>query len=701
MIRRVGLLAALLMVLAIGYLILRPQAAPAFHPAARFVNSWMAPAPRTIGYNVATLRDETRFVLQTPTHALVLVGDVQVPPGGRVTQMIELRKMFNAAARVALVPHYRRGTVRTKLPLALADVAPGEERPKALLDVQLPPELAGEIVGIDVEAFAVDIGSDSEQRTGAAQIPRNAYLSFAIGIVQPEPAPAAVEFIVRTCRADDCRPLFSEIVQARAGEDNDWLERRVSLADLAGETVSLSFETRRRSGDGASFPLWANPTIYAPEKTGRDSPNVILLSIDTLAAQHLGFQGYGFDTAPFLAQLGQGGTVFDRCVAAATTTPQSHMTMLTGVQPCVHGVIIGTEEASPSLVTLAEALRAQGYETGAVTEDGWLGYEHGFGRGFDVYAENKSADIMAPTGQVDATFARARRWLEENRDKRFFLFLHTFQVHDPYSPPEAYRQLFTERDGKEVTAESPRAVRDSVAYDQEIRYTDDEVRKLFAFLEERGLAENTVFIVTSDHGEEFLQHGLYGHGATFYEEVTHVPLLFRGPGIAAGQRLATPVAHVDLMPTILELAGVAPPSQGMGTSLAALLRGEAAPPAMAHRPLYGESRVEVAIDSKFEPIPITPPGFLVQRGLEKLARYRRDGGFAYEYYDLATDPGEQHNRFADNPQGVAELKPLVDGYENLCLAAALNAGDTSPGQQQKIPLDPAAQEKLRALGYLK
>src|SRR5262249_48030325 len=135
---------------------------------------------------------------------------------------------------------------------------------------------------------------------------------------------------------------------------------------------------------------------------------------------------------------------------------------------CVHGLTTGTEVIPTWLVTLAEALRGAGVETGAVTEDGWLSISHGFGRGFNSFSENISPNVMQPTGQVDLTFAKAAKWLEHTGHKSFFLFLHTFQFPDPYAPPSRYRQFFGTQDGQPATEDSPRPVRERADYDREI-----------------------------------------------------------------------------------------------------------------------------------------------------------------------------------------------------------------------------------------
>jgi len=463
---------------------------------------------------------------------------------------------------------------------------------------------------------------------------------------------------------------------------------------------------------GASYglPVWSDPTLFVrpgaePGPAAGDFPgryNVLLLSIDTLAARHLGAHGYPRATSPFVdAWFGEGGTIFERCYTAATTTGPSHMTLFTGLSPSVHGVhgrtyFRGLPEAVP---TLALAFARAGFATGAVTENGPMGAYRGFSRGFGSYKENKSAAVRDIQGHVETTLEAGRAWLERNRDKRFFLFLHTFQVHAPFAPPPAYRKLFA-GDGLDAAREIgvPPKLR-AVRYDREIRYTDDALRSFLEGLERDGLLADTLVILLSDHGEEFAEHGLLGHGAGIYDEVLHVPLMLRGPGVPAGRRVPVPVSHVDFTPTVLELAGVKGPAPGAGRSFAPLVAGspEAEPPAPA---IYSEAWARHTFrvtDGKLERVPVEAPILVVRQGTRKLVRYPGPPP-SDVYFDLATDPGEQQPLPAEGDEAAA-LGALLDAYvaEGQRGRAAVLAGEEAvPG----APLDAERREKLRALGYL-
>ena len=364
-------------------------------------------------------------------------------------------------------------------------------------------------------------------------------------------------------------------------------------------------------------------------------------------------------------------------MSASAVTAPSHMTMFTGLQPSAHGVKTGFEVLPQEISTLAEMLRPAGITTAAFTENGFISASLGFARGFDSFRE----DTSSYEGAVERTFAGAAAWLERHRDERFFLFVHTYQVHSPFTPPERYAALF------EQPERLPRTV---ALYDREIRFVDDELRRLLASLEASGLADDTVVVLTSDHGEEFLDHGLLGHGGHLYQESVAVPLIFRGPGVPAGRRVETPVAQADLMPTILAIFGLSPPPRSHARSLLGLLRGveDAGPP----RPLYSEGHAHR------QPAPggwrrFESPTFAVRLGARKLIREPGDG--RAELYDLTADPDERRNLLEQEPGAASELGELLERYLAEHRAAAGRAG-AAPAPL----LDPEREQKLRALGYL-
>ena len=657
-----------------------------------------------------TVADDVRGTLSPPkSRPLLYIEDLAVPASRELEFDQEVNGALSAAKQLLLEIMIKRNGSWVKLPSQTAAIRWDGTKPRASLRIQLPPEMQeGEPTGVHVLAYARMCAGWRSHETAAKRIPAGAVLEFGIGLAEPGRFGEAAEFQVDACvPGQPCQPIFAESVGPSSPTYQDWGDRRIDLRRFADKDVSFRFRTRGISDEAFRvLPAWADPAVYAPDQARDDEWNVILVSLDTLGAGHLGTYGYEHETAPALTErFAKGGTVFGRCVAAATSTSPSHMAIFSGRQPSANSVTTGVEALPEFLDTITQKIRAAGVKTGAVTEDGWLGVQHGFGRGFDSYVENKSPDMMTPTGQVTLTLEKGRKWLERNREKNFFLFLHTFQVHHPYEPPEVYRGKFPTIGGKAIDAGAPRHLQEHRAYDQEIRFTDDELAKFFQSLEREGLWKNTVVIVLSDHGEEFGEHGWLGHGTHLHEEVTHVPLMMAGGPVAVGRRDDRLVSHVDVPPTILEFFHLPPIPGGDGRSLVPLLRADAGKsdaPAWPERMLFSESWGGKSKDLNYVEYEFDRPAFSVRQGSRKLSRYRTPDGFRYEYYDLATDPAERTDLYLAHAADAADLKQALDGYEAACLArlaAARSEAEAAPVQQAP-QMDPRQNEKLKALGYL-
>ena len=233
-------------------------------------------------------------------------------------------------------------------------------------------------------------------------------------------------------------------------------------------------------------------------------------------------------------------------------------------------------------------------------------------------------------------------------------------------------------------------------YDREIRYLDDQLREFFEALGALGLARDTLVVVTSDHGEEFMEHGDVGHGPHLNAEVTHVPLLLAGPGVARGRRLMQPLGHVDLMPTLLELAGIPLPEAAMGRSFAHQLRAHAQAAAEDAVPLYAEAW-------HFGPVARLGPPLAVRVGHRKLIRTPTTAGAAYEYYELARDPREERNLFGTAGAATSDLEERIERYAAEVAARVAKRRDersARPGAADEPVIDPDREAKLRALGYI-
>lgn len=340
-------------------------------------------------------------------------------------------------------------------------------------------------------------------------------------------------------------------------------------------------------GDGKETPPAPAPGVVIPRATR----GYILISIDTLRADHLGCYGYPKPTSPFLDSLAKRATLFEEAYAQYPSTLVSHMSMLTGLHPREHGVYPPNSVLSDRIEILPEVFQRAGFRTGAFTEGGFLRARYGFRRGFDVF----SAQDRQGARKIKATFTRATRFLEGLKpEDRFFVFVHTYAVHTPYDAPPRYREPFWS--GAEppnaIPATGPGLTRHNATgelleppvvdwltalYDAGIRQTDEVVRDFFADLDRLGLADDVTVIVTADHGEELQDHGKLSH-TRLYRETLHVPLLVIHPDQRSAVRHGGVVQLLDLPSTLYDLARLKPRDRTSGTSRAGFL-GTGAEPA--------------------------------------------------------------------------------------------------------------------------
>jgi len=654
----------------------------------------------------ATIDRDTRPVLRGwPELRIYDQRNLSLPVDGRLALRIPVPEALRGHASLVLEVFARGNprldSYRREFAGELAVEGAGDAAALAL-ELRLDPQRAWRAHGArpEVSVFAIARARPEPLALASVapvEIPDGAVLDVSFGILDAAWGQAPVAFRALACpEARDCEPILSETIDPGGPERGRWRTRRIDLARHAGEHLALRFEAEAR-GDGWSFPLWGSPALCETRERLPSDLDLLLVSIDTLRADHLPSYGYARETAPFIAQLAARGTLFERAFASAPSTSPSHMTMFTSQEPSVHG-LLGNEVLSVlprGLPTLAEALRAQGFATGAVTEGGALAAQFGFERGFDSFRENPVPIPRRPGVQAPVTFADAQAWLRAQGDRLSFLFVHTYEVHGPYLAPPAYARLF--HDGPPELAGDPRLRphQRPVHYDREIRFADDELRRFLAALDAEGRLARTLVVVTSDHGEEFLEHGYIGHGATLPDEVLRVPLLFVGPGIPAGRRVATPVGHLDLLPTLLDLLGAPPLAGASGASYAALVRGAEEPPEGSPRPLFAETWFRAGFGAQ-GPQPVDPPSYSVRLGSRKLVRVRDGRGFREAYYDLARDPGERIDLLPQDPAAAADLRALLDAHlEHLAELRGARRGGAG-----ERPLDPEREDALRALGYL-
>ena len=630
--------------------------------------------PRGVLAPTYTLADETRPVLALPPERRL---DLPVPAGNEAAYTFTLPE--DVAGDVIASGSLQRAQHVHPLPpqlltrsrdpdgspratLTLPAVALGDG-PASTLTLMLTTPPSSPAVETVVDAVAVPDGARLELAFG---------LSPATGV--PGAAPVRLEVAVQPEGGAE-QTLWSTTVQGESADGPRWNEIAVPLTAIAGQRARFLFRARA-GGDGRPLvlPLWADPTIVAPAVRPAARRNVILISLDTLRADRLAADGAYRRTTPQIDAFARDAVVFTDTWSVWPETSGSHMSLFSSLFPSQHGVTSFITAPSPSIELLAERLRRAGYLTRAYTEDGGVWAHAGFARGFSAYAERRSPDFVY-RGEVDAVFADGTRWVESHADRTFFLFLHTYQVHAPYSPPVNYRALFLDVPGREP----PGARGAALAYDQEARYTDDHVGPFLAKLTHLGLSDRTIVIILSDHGEEFGEHGGVGHGRSLYQEVLRVPLVIAAPGLLAPTEVTTPTSLLDVTPTVLDLLGLEPIPGQRGVSLLRRARaaaaGAAIDPAETARPIFGE------VDR-------------IDRTRVQQVSVRRNHAAAIA--DLTTNTVRCYtpdDRAELTPTGTCpELSELITLHHQ----ASLPIGSAAPPK----PADPELIEKMRALGYI-
>ncbi len=423
--------------------------------------------------------------------------------------------------------------------------------------------------------------------------------------------------------------------------------------------------------------------------------NILLVTIDTLRADHCSTYGYARETTPTLQGLSEQGARMALAYAPTATTGPTHASIMTSLYPLTHGVVKNGMTLDDRFETLAERLRAAGYRTEAVVSSFVLDAKFGYAQGFEAYDDDFDAahatvhrtefDGHEVEGAFDQTAPRttekAGRVLARLAAGRepFFLFVHYFDPHAPYVPPFDVGDRFAAADARDELARS------IGAYDGEIAFADRELSGLLDSLARSGLERETLVVVTADHGEGLMQHGHMHHGVQIYEEAVRVPLLFRLPGrIAAGRTFVEPVELIDLLPTVFELAGIRFPGPAQGRSLAPALAGGA--PLDPQREVYLHRRHYAP--GEVGGIRVAGEQFGIRSGRWKYIEGDEEG--TRELYDLDHDPGERVNLVESAPQTADAMRALVAAWKDA------HRRDTA----EPLELSPEDLERLKALGYV-
>lgn len=449
-------------------------------------------------------------------------------------------------------------------------------------------------------------------------------------------------------------------------------DRRPAMRGIVAMAAAMLLMSCEQSGPAPIEALTANGT------------NVILISLDTLRADHLGCYGYHRETSPSIDEFARDSVLFKKAIAHAPSTLPSHASILTSLIPQHHGASFGKRiPLAESVLTLPEYLQQADYATASYNEGGQLAPETGIDQGFDTY------EVVA--GGFQPVVDKAISWLESNAGNNFFLFLHSYEVHHPYTPLAA--DLATMEDSyagdlpSSISIDLLRAINDGEiemsetdidhivsAYDAEIRSADRAFRRLREYLQEAGLYDEILIVLTSDHGEEFNEHGMIGwHSHTLFDELLHVPLIVKLPLMdKAGSVIETPVRGIDVAPTIIQQAGLPGPPVFEGRDLFSPLRGES-PTAVGM--MDGNSAVL--------PSSLRSATWKWIQG--------EPGRAAGRLFDLSADPSETVDVSAERQKLAREFEAELQRVEGESTVA-------NPGLMEDLGAE--ADALLKGLGYL-
>ncbi len=478
--------------------------------------------------------------------------------------------------------------------------------------------------------------------------------------------------------------------------------RRIVLALLTVWVVAIGC----REPAGRPRSVEVQPENAAPAESRQQVPdvplelkdyNVVFVSFDALQARHVGCLGHHRDVTPTIDAMAETGFNFRNNTSVASWTVPSSMTWFTGVYPSQHRMtnkyavfqppvttIADLRELSPDLVTLADILNQNGYATGGFTGNAGVSGGFGYEQGFDQYYYEKGK-----FGSFAQSIPRALHWLRANWGKKFFLFLHGYDIHGQSTPQGGFDYRFVDGDydnrytGSELEQELLReeglekgalTLRDEdvafwrAIYDEKIQRADQRFKYFLEDFEKLGVSDRTIFVLTSDHGTELYEHRRFDHGFTLYQELVHVPLIIQVPGQSHGYTIDDRISSIDIMPTLLDLLDIELPEEAAGQ-----LRGQSLIPAMQGQriegPVFSETNYR---DYTFKRSITTPEGWKLIYTLEDKSR---------ELYNLRDDPDEQENLATEQPQRADRLqRQLFDHFKSL--------GHDLTAQDWKVGLNP-------------
>lgn len=568
-----------------------------------------------------------------------------------------------------------------------------------------------------------------EIMTFKVQMPPRPWLDISVATVIEGP----VTFVVTAAPSGSDAERDRIVRRRTVTRPSRWESIRVDLNKLARDEVELTLALE--APEPRAIGLWGSPVVRS--RQGRRSQNdpasmlgeapqgVILVLVDTLRRDHLDLYGHGRETAPHLARIAREGATFNNAVAQATWTKASVPSIQTGLYPLTHTVHEFDGRLPNSAQTIAEIYRDAGYATVAFSSVMFTGKFSNLHQGYEELHEFTSLTDPLHSKTSREYVDRLLPWLEQHGDSPFFVFLHVFDPHDPFEPHRPYNTLWADpslrAEHKRREHEVQKVINHPILkrfimpsreelesvdipadefisynqdwYDGSIREMDTQLGRLVERLQTLGLADKTLIVFTSDHGEEFLDHGRTFHGHTLYGELTNVPLVFWSPDrIEAGLSSDAVVESVDILPTLLQISGIDVPEVVQGDSLLPLMGGGGG--AWEARPAFSQQARTVHPFGTFDP---AIGRYAVTTDEWKLIHnvHRRPHMPEFELFEVKQDPLNQNNVAEEHPEVVKELAAEIDRWRDNAESAML------PSDAEAMDaMDADELEKLRNLGYI-
>jgi choline-sulfatase len=591
----------------------------------------------------------------------------------------------NAVERKATTTDYRSVVLRGNYPQENRDSTRARYVHSRLMDLGHELESKSSIQ-------AVSVYLDGQRRHALAGTPP---LEFSYQVRVPDDGRLWLGINHDESRPYDGQLNFEVLVSSTAGIENvyhaglaskqqGWNDASIDLGAFSGRDVRIQFKTSLQGSSRESIRVYWSDLLLRSTTESREKPNLFLILIDTLRADHLGSYGYARPTSPNIDELARKGVRFDRAYSAASWTNPSILALFTGLYPSDAWEPQEHKEAIKLAVpwdvdTIAEILSVNGYLTMAASDHPGINHEL-FGQGFDIYLNLLHVDgPWSEWRETDSekVLKQLHTLLEGRPDQRLFTYIHLIYPHQPYEPPPPYDDCFG-RGSLRIRPDNRASVINM--YDGDIRHADEVIKEIIADIQAQGLGKDSVVVLLSDHGEGFWEHGLWEHGNSLYNELLHIPLVFYAPGrIPENKTIRDLVRSIDILPTVLDLVGIEYDENNFrGRSLLPLMKD-------------GQDDRKRLAFSEFPHSKIVF-GRSIQSLTEKLIDPGQDDRMP-EYYDTVEDPGELNDLGSSKSSSVADLLATIDNISR----AASKSRVTHPPVLQEPSEDTI--KRLKSLGY--